>query len=445
MVDPRLRNIVLSGCFAVGALAGLAGVLALRLLGAPAQTGSPWVAGAVALALAAAGSLVVSRLVTRQAGPVAPGPTAAGPPEAASAEEQETLRAIVDSAAEGVIFADADGRVAFCNASAERIWGVSSKDVAGRALEEIHGPELRGAAREMLARARRERGFAAAEEADAPTGRYLNHYVAVHAPDGRYLGLAMLSEPASDRAKLELEHKRLRDQLFQHEKMVVVGEIAASVAHELNTPLGTILLRAQLVLRQQRDSQDLADLKVIESEAQRCRRIIDSLLSFARRSEGAMANTDIDSLIRDSLFLVERDLSLKGVAVEYEPAAGDGTVCVDANQIQQVLLNLITNASDAMPDGGRLTIQTRLVEDENVLEVRVRDTGCGMDREVLARAFAPFYSTKQRGKGTGLGLAICRRIVEDHQGRIELESRPGRGTTVSFRLPHVPVEVPAGE
>lgn len=111
-------------------------------------------------------------------------------------------------------------------------------------------------------------------------------------------------------------------------------------------------------------------------------------------------------------------------------------VCVDSNQIQQVLLNLVANAADAMPHGGNLKIITRLLTGEDVVEIQVVDNGCGMDEDVLNRAFDPFFTTKERGKGTGLGLPICQRIVEEYEGKIEVDSQVGQGTTVSIRLPY---------
>jgi signal transduction histidine kinase len=273
----------------------------------------------------------------------------------------------------------------------------------------------------------------------------LASYSTVHSEDGRYLGLVFLSLDISDRVTLEQEQQRLREQLFQQEKMVLIGQIAASVAHELNTPIGTVLLRSQLMRQQVGDSGDFSDLDVIEGEAQRCRRIIDSLLGFSRRSEGVMTRADVNSLVRESLSLVEKDLALKGIEIETDYTRDGATVCVDSNQIQQVLLNLVTNAADAMPKGGRLQTATRLLSDQGSVEIRVIDNGCGIEQDVLKRAFDPFFTTKGRGKGTGLGLAICQRIVEEHKGEINIESQPGRGTTVSVRLPYVPMEIAANE
>jgi signal transduction histidine kinase len=224
--------------------------------------------------------------------------------------------------------------------------------------------------------------------------------------------------------------------------MVLIGQIAASVAHELNTPLGTILLRAQLMEHQMNRGSDPSDLKVIEGEAQRCRRIIDSLLGFSRRSEGAMSRTRVGSLVKESLSLVRNDLAIKGISVEISNGDKEATIWADSNQIQQVLLNVVTNAADAMPNGGHLQIITGLSSEENgnMVEIQVIDDGCGMEQDVLERALDPFFTTKDRGKGTGLGLAICQRIVEEHDGEIKIQSRPGHGTRVTIRLPYTPVE-----
>jgi signal transduction histidine kinase len=280
---------------------------------------------------------------------------------------------------------------------------------------------------------------------DLRDGRCLISYSTVHGEDGRYLGLVFLSLDISERVALEQEQKQLRDQLFQQEKMVLIGQIAASVAHELNTPLATILLRAQLIEQQAEEDSDLSDLKVLEGEARRCRRIIDSLLGFSRRSEGVISRTDLNSLIQESLSLVENDLALKGIKLETDYAENGTIVCVDSNQIQQVLLNLVANAADAMPDGGHLRISTRLLSDRTSVEIQVTDSGCGMGEDVLNRVFDPFFTTKEHGKGTGLGLAICQRIAEEYEGEIKIQSQPGEGTTVFVRLPYSPMEVSADE
>lgn len=362
-----------------------------------------------------------------------------------AAGERDKLRAIIDSMVEGVVFVNAEGTVSLCNESAERIWGVSVEKLLGRSLLECHPPGMRAKVAKILEQAKQQPGFAVTREMERPAGRCrLSNYSSVHGEDGHYLGLVLLSQDISERTNLEQEQKRLRDQLFQQEKLVLIGQIAASIAHELNTPLGTILLRAQL-LEHHRDIDDASDLKVIEAEAQRCRRIIDSLLTFSRRSEGTMSRIDIDSLICESLSLARNDLALKSISLETDLASDGATVLADGNQIQQVLLNLIANAADATPEGGSLRLVTRLLPEKNVVEIQVTDSGCGMEQDVLSRAFDPFFTTKERGKGTGLGLAICQRIVEEHEGEITIDSEPGRGTTVCVRLTQAGVEVATDE
>lgn len=355
-----------------------------------------------------------------------------------AAWERDKLRAIIDSMVEGVIFVDTEGKIALCNESAERIWGTTAKGLLGRPLTECYAPDARDEVTHIIESAKKEPGFALARTVEARKGTCLDSYSSVHSEDGRYLGLVLLSLDISDRVALEREQKQLREQLFQQEKMALVGQIAASVAHELNTPLGTILLRAQLTRQRMKDGSDFSDLDVVEKEAQRCRGIIDSLLGFSRRSEGVMERTDVNALVQESLSLIKNDLALKGISVEADCAGNGIAVWADSNQIQQVLLNLITNAADAMPDGGHLQIETRLSPDQGHVEIRVMDNGCGMDEEVLERSFTPFFTTKGHGRGTGLGLPICRRIIEEHEGKIEIKSRLGLGTTVRIQLPCTP-------
>ncbi len=363
-----------------------------------------------------------------------------------AAGERDKLRAIIDSMTEGVVFVDAAGQISLCNESAGTIWGINSADLVGRPLLECHSPKGRPRIKMILEQAKSNPGFAVTREMASPRGHCrLSNYTSVHAQDGRYLGLVLLSQDITERVRSEQERSELRGQLFQQEKMVLIGQIAASVAHELNTPLGTILLRAQMMQHQMADGVDPSDLDVIGSEAQRCRRIIDSLLGFSRRSEGMISKTDVNALVRESLSLIEHDLAIKRISLQADYLPGEATVSVDANQIQQVLLNLVTNAADAMPKGGHMRLAIRWVSDRSAVEMQVSDDGCGMAPDVLAKAFDPFFTTKARGKGTGLGLAICRRIVEEHEGEIDIQSQPGRGTTVSVRLPRAAVKAAASD
>ncbi|MFQ6036246.1 MAG: ATP-binding protein [Sedimentisphaerales bacterium] len=370
-----------------------------------------------------------------------------------AAWERDKLRAIIDSMVESIIFIDNEGKISLCNQSTERIWNTSAQQLLGKPVSQLPSAELRATLGKILRQARQKPGFITSHSVDLRDGCCLTNYSTVHDEKGRYLGLVFLSLDISERVALEQEQKRLRDQLFQQEKIVLIGQIAASVAHELNTPLATILLRAQLMQKQlghacgerSRGDGESSDLGVIENEAQRCRRIIESLLGFSRRSEGLMTIADVNSLVAESLFLVENDLALKGISLETDYASNAMTIRADRNEIQQVLLNLVTNAADAMPNGGHLRITTRLLSEQGRVEIRVTDNGCGMRRDVVNRAFDPFFTTKKPGKGTGLGLAICRRVVQEYNGEIEIQSQPGQGTTVLVCLPYIPTEVTADE
>ena len=360
-----------------------------------------------------------------------------------AAWDRDRLRAIIESMVEGVVFVDAEGIISLCNKSAERIWRSSAKQLMYKRIMQCRPFKAHPNLREILEDAKKKLGFAFSRTMEMGNGTFLSSYSSVRSQDGRFLGMVLLSLDVSKQVKLEQERQQLREQLFQQEKMVVIGQIAASVAHELNTPLGTVLLRAQLMQQQVGNEGDFSDLSVIENEAKRCRGIIDSLLGFSRRSEGAMSKTNVGSLIKESISLIKNDLAIKGISLDAEYGEEELAIWADSNQIQQVVLNLVTNAEDAMPDGGRLEIRLRSCE--GFAEIQIADDGEGMEEQVLKRAYEPFYTTKERGKGTGLGLAICQRIVEEHGGEIRIQSQVGLGTTVLVRLPHGPPEVAANE
>jgi signal transduction histidine kinase len=233
--------------------------------------------------------------------------------------------------------------------------------------------------------------------------------------------------------KQNIQLGKAREVAFAHEKMALVGQIAASVAHELNTPLATILLRSQLVRRQVTGTFDLSDLDVIEKEARRCRAITDTLLGFSRRSDDIREETDLVLLIRESISLMKNDLESKGILLEVNTPPEAIPVVVDRNKIQQIVINLITNAADALSGGGRLAITASRNAMDAVLDVK--DDGIGIPVDILGRIFEPFFTTKERGKGTGLGLSICQQIVQEHGGTIIVESSVGKGTLVKVTFP----------
>jgi len=237
-----------------------------------------------------------------------------------------------------------------------------------------------------------------------------------------------------------------KEALVKSEKLASMGQLAAGIAHEVNNPLGILLLHANLLLEDcEVDTQEAEDVKLIVDQANRCKKIISGLLNFARQSRVVRQPTDVTNLVGE----VMRTLPFaEGVSVEVVDHLEDSTAELDGDQIVQVLTNLLTNAQHAMPDGGTITV-TLDGTDENVI-ITVQDEGMGIPDENLGKLFSPFFTTKQVGKGTGLGLAVTHGIVKMHRGQITVESNADRsagptGTTFCISLPRYEAEtdVPA--
>lgn len=230
-------------------------------------------------------------------------------------------------------------------------------------------------------------------------------------------------------------------QLWQAAKLATVGEMAASVAHELNNPLGTVSLRLEAALaRTPPGDPRRPALEVIEGEVDRMARLVGNLLQFSRQAPDQVSTVRLPDEVTRTSELAEPHLRRRGVKTAFEFAADLPPVLADRMKLRQLFLNLYTNAADAMPRGGTLT--TRLFPRPDPpgpaeVVVEVADTGVGIPAESLPRVMEPFFTTKDEGKGTGLGLAICRRIVHGHQGTIRIDSEVGKGTTVRITLPVV--------
>ena len=246
----------------------------------------------------------------------------------------------------------------------------------------------------------------------------------------------MMAQALKDRD--EFLKERTRIELTRSERLAAVGRLAAGVAHEINNPLTGVLTFAHMLLRETpKDSPNRNDIETIISATMRCRDIVRGLLDFSRQGEPQKKSADLNDVLREALRLTQNQARISQVRVVEELDASLPHLVIDANQIQQVAVNMIVNGIDAMPEGGQLAVGTRAVADNGVrwAEFEIEDTGCGIAAENLDHVFDPFFTTKPTGMGTGLGLAIAFGIVAEHGGRIRVWSEEHKGTRLTVRLP----------
>ena len=232
----------------------------------------------------------------------------------------------------------------------------------------------------------------------------------------------------------EVEKSKLQEQLRHADRLSTIGKLAAGVAHELNEPIGNILGFAQLIQKNDLLPEIInRDIKKIINASLYTRDIIRQLLIFARMMPSKMAHTDINDIVRDTISFLEARCSKEGIKVIKELSSDYCKIEADASQMTQILVNLIVNAIDAMPLGGKLLIKT-LTDKENVI-LTVEDNGVGMSEDVIKHIYLPFFTTKDIGQGTGLGMSVVHGIVTAHRGTISLQSAVGKGTRFIVSFP----------
>ncbi|MHB8792955.1 MAG: GAF domain-containing protein [Thermoleophilia bacterium] len=334
-----------------------------------------------------------------------------------------------DSASEGIAMVGTNHRILRLNKAAAEMMGGSVEDFAGRpCFEVIHDSGSKPASclmTESVSACSSARG-----EQEMDDGRTLELLVdPVYDDEGMPAGAVHFLRDIT-------EAKRLRQQLLQSEKMIAVGQLVAGVAHEINNPLTGVIGYAQLLLKRDIDDQAKKDAEGIYREAERATRIVRHLLSFARKHQPERKNVDINAVIRESVELKAYEMRVNNIAMETDLDASLPMTVADPHQLQQVFVNLISNAEQAMLDfrgSGLLKISTALVDDR--IQVSFVDNGPGISEEIADRVFDPFFTTKDVGKGTGLGLSVCYGVAQDHGGRIWAETVKGQGAKVTVELP----------
>jgi PAS domain S-box-containing protein len=231
--------------------------------------------------------------------------------------------------------------------------------------------------------------------------------------------------------------------LLHQDKMISLGRLAASVVHELNNPLAGILNYVRLMIKiLNRDALEKGQvekfqryLDLVESETDRCSKIVSNLLAFSRQSKIEFKDMDVKELLEKCVMLSQHKLTLQNIQIKTDFHAHVPPLSGDFNQIQQCVINLIFNAIDAMPEGGQLSISASYDQKEAVVEIKIADTGCGIPGENISRIFDPFYTTKKEGKRLGLGLSTVYGIIDRHKGTISVDSDVGKGSVFTLKLP----------
>jgi PAS domain S-box-containing protein len=395
--------------------------------------------------------------------------------EEALRESEERLSGMIGSAMDAIITIDQEQQITLFNPAGEHMFGYSAAHVMGQPLDfllpervrSIHREHVRlfgetGLTRRAMGTLEPLSGLRADGEEfpiEASISQLESRGQKFYTVILRDITERKQAEEAV-RAKNE-EIKLMSQQLWQAAKLATMGELAASIAHELNNPLATVSLRAEMLqARFSPDEPESRSIQIIDSEIKRMSSLVANLLQFSRRSSSQFSTIKVNEEVANTLELIQYHLRKNSIPTVQELSSELPLIQADRQQLRQVFLNLFTNAADAMPLGGMLTIRTWSgekpqagitaplqrqttaslglpVADKPQVFIEVSDTGEGIPPEKLEKIWEPFYTTKPEGKGTGLGLAICRRIIQEHGGSIEVTSSgiPGKGTTVRISLP----------
>ncbi len=359
---------------------------------------------------------------------------------------RDFLRSIAEHSPAGIVTTDVRGRITYWSPRSEELLGYRSDEVLGRPVAELQRGG-REAARALMRRLRVE-------------GRIREHEAEILARDGRWVecrfSLALLRDSAGSEigtlAILEdtSERKRLEAQLRQAQKMEAVGRLAGGIAHDFNNLLAVIMGHSDLIRSVLKKGDALAhDVEQIRRASERAATLTRQLLAFSRRQFLQPQVIDVNTLVGNLATMLRRLIG-EDVQLELRLDAEAGRVSADPGQIEQVVMNLAVNARDAMPQGGRLVLETAPASLDQAfvaahpgsttgahVRLSIHDTGCGMSPEVMSHLFEPFFTTKEPGRGTGLGLSTVYGIVKQHRGYIDVTSEPGRGSSFEVYLPRV--------
>ncbi len=355
---------------------------------------------------------------------------------------------LIDRSVDGIVGSDRDGKIVTFNQSMEKMLGYSKDEVVGKMFfhqffplgeaekfkEALHSEEYGGENLLPLS----ESVLIARSGKEIP----VQLSATVLFEEGEEIGTEAFFRDLREIRRLE---QQFADQarLLQEDKMISLGRLAASVAHEINNPLAGVLNYIRLMIKILGKGSLTPEylqkfqryVSITESETARCSKIVSNLLVFARKSELKFIEINMNDLLQKCIMLSQHKLDLQNVQMKIDLDEKIPSVWGDFNQIQQCVINLIFNAVDAMPEGGTLTMGSSFNPHKGIVQITVEDTGCGIAKEDLANIFDPFFTTKKEEKGLGLGLSTVYGIIDRHKGTISIDSELGRGTVFSIELP----------
>ncbi|NOZ20892.1 MAG: PAS domain-containing sensor histidine kinase [Planctomycetes bacterium] len=380
--------------------------------------------------------------------------------DAARGEAQRTelfLQSVLDSLKDRVNIVDENYNIIYANAALAQSCGKSRDKLIGETCYELYWGNERPCevcVTPETFRTGMPQHTAHWETADDGSELYIEHYTFPIVEKGKVKYVIECLRDATHRKNqehkareqaLELgkrlnqlrhaykERQLIREQLLHAERMASIGQMASSMAHELDTPLSTMSGYCEMLIESIADDADRAKVQSIAEQAERCQKIIRNALDYARGPTATPEPADVNKIITDTIALMDYTTRVARVKVVTEFADGLPTPAMDSEKMQQVFLNLIRNACDAMPDGGEIHITTR--RDGDSIRIVVRDTGEGIPEADRDRIFEPFYTTKGPGKGTGLGLSICQSIVRECGGEIAARNAEGPGAEFVITIP----------
>jgi PAS domain S-box-containing protein len=365
--------------------------------------------------------------------------------EAALRETRDYLNAIVENTPDIIITTNLAGAIVSFNRGAERILGIERTKVLGSNIEDLYvDPDERRALALYLSE--QEQSVNYETQLKAADGRIVDIDLTLshlRNTGGDIIGTVGISKDVTEkkRVEAELEQKKAeleeaQLQLLHTEKMASLGKLATSVAHEINNPLGGILLFCEMILEDvPGDDRSRPDLMQIREQTLRCKDIVKGLLEFGRMTGTHYAFIDLNRTVEQGLALFANQAIFQNISIERNLDPHLPQIMGDSSQLNQVFTNLIINAVDAMDGQGKLTIRTWLDEEAEQVAVEFSDTGRGIEPEALPQIFDPFFTTKPVGEGVGLGLSTSYGIIKRHNGTIDVASEPGAGSTFTVRLP----------